>query len=221
VRDQNLGLVMAYPEWRRSCTRRVRCHPRSAQAHLRRHGREKAAGTRVVADDQVAAGRTQPREHRRGRRSSRWHKRFARRLADPLRVTAAEHDGASYRFGTEDFRIGYAAFLAKRKPGSSDADVADAKGHQRTQGLAGMHACSSSLQIVTRTTCGMMLADMGADVVKVEKLPRWDDARSYRTADQASQRRSDAQSQQARDRRLSKLLSARPRDPARGNNAMC
>jgi len=35
-------------------------------------------------------------------------------------------------------------------------------------------------QIMAGPTCGMMLADMGADVVKVEKLPGGDDARSYR-----------------------------------------
>jgi len=34
-------------------------------------------------------------------------------------------------------------------------------------------------QIMAGPTCGMMLADMGADVVKVEKLPGGDDARSY------------------------------------------
>jgi crotonobetainyl-CoA:carnitine CoA-transferase CaiB-like acyl-CoA transferase len=35
-------------------------------------------------------------------------------------------------------------------------------------------------QIMAGPTCGMMLADMGADVVKVEKLPGGDDARAYR-----------------------------------------
>jgi crotonobetainyl-CoA:carnitine CoA-transferase CaiB-like acyl-CoA transferase len=35
-------------------------------------------------------------------------------------------------------------------------------------------------QIMAGPTCGMMLADMGADVVKLEKLPGGDDARGYR-----------------------------------------
>lgn len=35
-------------------------------------------------------------------------------------------------------------------------------------------------QIMAGPTCGMMLADMGADVIKVEKLPHGDDARGYR-----------------------------------------
>lgn len=35
-------------------------------------------------------------------------------------------------------------------------------------------------QIMAGPTCGMMLADMGADVIKVEKLPGGDDSRAYR-----------------------------------------
>ena len=45
--------------------------------------------------------------------------------------------------------------------------------------LAGMRVLELT-QIMAGPTCGMLLADMGADVVKVEKLPGGDDARGYR-----------------------------------------
>ena len=45
--------------------------------------------------------------------------------------------------------------------------------------LAGMKVLEMA-QIMAGPTCGMLLADMGADVVKVEKLPGGDDSRSYR-----------------------------------------
>jgi len=45
--------------------------------------------------------------------------------------------------------------------------------------LAGMRVLELA-QIMAGPTCGMMLADMGADVIKVEKLPGGDDARAYR-----------------------------------------
>ncbi len=48
--------------------------------------------------------------------AARWHKKFARRLDDPRPLTAAEADECFDCFDTEDFRIGYAAFLAKVKP---------------------------------------------------------------------------------------------------------
>ena len=44
--------------------------------------------------------------------------------------------------------------------------------------LAGMRVLELA-QIMAGPTAGMMLADMGADVIKVEKLPGGDDARSY------------------------------------------
>lgn len=47
---------------------------------------------------------------------ARWHKKFARRLADPRPLTDAEYEESFACFGTEDFRIGYQAFLAKQKP---------------------------------------------------------------------------------------------------------
>lgn len=45
--------------------------------------------------------------------------------------------------------------------------------------LAGMKVLELS-QIMAGPTAGMMLADLGADVIKVEKLPGGDDSRSYR-----------------------------------------
>jgi crotonobetainyl-CoA:carnitine CoA-transferase CaiB-like acyl-CoA transferase len=48
----------------------------------------------------------------------------------------------------------------------------------RTGPLAGIKVIELA-QIMAGPTCGMLLADMGADVIKVEKLPGGDDTRSY------------------------------------------
>jgi crotonobetainyl-CoA:carnitine CoA-transferase CaiB-like acyl-CoA transferase len=59
---------------------------------------------------------------------------------------------------------------------------ADAKTLARpvhTGPLSGMRVLELA-QIMAGPTAGMMLADMGADVIKVEKLPGGDDSRSYR-----------------------------------------
>ena len=47
---------------------------------------------------------------------ARWHKKFMRRLKDPTPLTEEELDEGFACFGTEDFQIGYKAFLAKETP---------------------------------------------------------------------------------------------------------
>jgi len=74
--------------------------------------------TRVVPDDQVAA-EAQAAAQRIAAGAplvARWHKRFARRLRDPAPLSQAEIEEGYACFGSEDFRIGYQAFLAKITP---------------------------------------------------------------------------------------------------------
>ena len=80
--------------------------------------REKGLVTRVVADDQVAAEAraTAQRIAEGAPLVARWHKKFARRLAQGSPLTPQELDECFDCFDTEDFRIGYSAFLAKKKP---------------------------------------------------------------------------------------------------------
>jgi enoyl-CoA hydratase/carnithine racemase len=47
---------------------------------------------------------------------ARWHKRFVRRLADPAPLSDAELDEGFACFATDDYRIGYQAFLSKTTP---------------------------------------------------------------------------------------------------------
>jgi enoyl-CoA hydratase/carnithine racemase len=80
--------------------------------------KQKGLVSRVVADDRVeaealaAAGRIAAGAPL----VARWHKKFARRLADPRPLTEAERDEGYACFDTEDYRIGFKAFLAKSKP---------------------------------------------------------------------------------------------------------
>ena len=79
---------------------------------------EKRLVNRVVDDAEVLAqGQATARRIANGAPLvARWHKQFVRRLAQPQPLTAAEADEAYACFDTEDFRIGFQAFLAKTRP---------------------------------------------------------------------------------------------------------
>jgi enoyl-CoA hydratase/carnithine racemase len=73
---------------------------------------------RFVADADVAAevGSTARRISLGAPLVARWHKKFVNRMQQPTPITDAERDEAHLCFDTEDFRIGWKAFLAKAKP---------------------------------------------------------------------------------------------------------
>jgi enoyl-CoA hydratase/carnithine racemase len=119
---KNLGLVMAYAEM----APLVRLVGRAVALEILLEGRifdaaeakDKGLVTRVVPDDQVAAeARASAERIAEGAPLvARWHKKFAQRLTDGAPLTAREIDECFDCFDTEDFRIGYSAFLAKQKP---------------------------------------------------------------------------------------------------------
>jgi enoyl-CoA hydratase len=83
-----------------------------------REAKDKGLVTRVVPDGEVEAEAraTAQRIADGAPLVARWHKKFARRLRDAKPLSAAEYDEGFACFGTEDFQIGYRAFLAKAKP---------------------------------------------------------------------------------------------------------
>ena len=119
---KNLGLVMAYGEIGalislagRATAMEILLEGRVFDA---REAKDKGLVTRVVPDDKVEE-ETLMSARRIAEGAplvARWHKKFARRLADPTPLTDAEYDEGFDCFGTEDFRIGFRAFLAKAKP---------------------------------------------------------------------------------------------------------
>jgi enoyl-CoA hydratase len=119
---RNLGLVMGYGE----LGALIALCGRSTALEILLEGRvfgaqeakQKGLVTRVVPDARVEeeamdAARTIAEG---APLVARWHKKFARRLADPRPLTDAEYDEGFACFGTEDYKEGVAAFLAKRKP---------------------------------------------------------------------------------------------------------
>ena len=119
---KNLGLVMAYAEM----APLVRLVGPAVALEILLEGRifdareakDKGLVTRIVPDAEVAAEAraTAERIADGAPLVARWHKKFARRLAERTPLSAEELDECFDCFDTEDFRIGYAAFLAKQKP---------------------------------------------------------------------------------------------------------
>jgi len=119
---KNLGLVMAYGE----IGALISLAGRAAAMEILLEGRvfgaaeakEKGLVTRVVPDDRVESESlaAAARIAEGAPLVARWHKKFARRLSDPRPLAEGEYDEGFACFGTQDFRIGYQAFLAKKKP---------------------------------------------------------------------------------------------------------
>ena len=119
---KNLGLVMAYGELQGL----IELCGKAGALEIALEGRvfsaaeakDKGLVTRVVPDDKVEeeAYATARRIAEGAPLVARWHKKFINRLMDPKPLTPEEYDLSFACFGTEDYRIGREAFLAKKKP---------------------------------------------------------------------------------------------------------
>ena len=117
-----LGLVMAYPEISglrdlvgRATALEILLEGRVFGAA---DAKEKGLVNRIVPDAQVEAEAYDTARRIAGGAPlvARWHKKFLRRLEDPAPLSDAELDEGYACYGTEDFQIGYRAFLDKKKP---------------------------------------------------------------------------------------------------------
>jgi enoyl-CoA hydratase len=117
-----LGLVMAYAEIKclvdlvgESNALEILFEGRILTAS---EARNKGIVNRVVPDDQLdnEVTATVQRICDGAPLVARWHKKFVRRLRQGTPLSQAEIDEGFACFGTEDFQIGYKAFLAKQKP---------------------------------------------------------------------------------------------------------
>jgi len=117
-----LGLVVGYGEMAALIALVGRATALEILLEGRVFGAEEAKAkglvNRIVADDQVEteALAAAARIAAGAPLVARWHKKFARRLADPRPLAEAERDEGYACFDTEDYRIGFKAFLAKQKP---------------------------------------------------------------------------------------------------------
>ena len=203
--------------WRRSCgssapPSRSRSCSRAASSTRRKRSR-RGSSRASSPDDQVAQRGARHRAAHRRRRAA------GRALAQEVRATArgpaTDHRRRARRgfdcFDTEDFREGYAAFLAKRKPKFS----AERTGTRHIAGRSRVCACSSS----RRSWRGPRAAyarghgrgrDQGREAAGRRRLARLPRAARQRRLGAVP----DAQSQQARHR-------ARPQVAARTRRSCC
>lgn len=122
VPSNRIGLVLAHAEIQGL----LEVVGRAATLEILLEGRifgaedAKAMGlvNRVVADAEVEAEAyaTAKRIAQGAPLVNRWHKKFVNRLSDPAPLTPEERDEGFACYGTEDYRTGYQAFLAKTKP---------------------------------------------------------------------------------------------------------
>jgi enoyl-CoA hydratase/carnithine racemase len=119
---KNLGLVMAFGELKglidlvgRAVALEIVFEGRVFGAQ---EAKDKGLVNRVVPDDRVddEVAATAQRIAAGAPLVHRWHKKFARRLADPRPLTPEEYDESFACFDTEDYQIGSRAFLDKKKP---------------------------------------------------------------------------------------------------------
>ncbi len=119
---KNLGLVMAYSEMApianlvgSSKALEILLEGRifDAEEALRIGLVSRIVPDGMVAEESMAAAR---RVASGAPLVARWHKKFARRLADSTPLTDQEQDECFDCFDSEDFRIGYRAFLDKKPP---------------------------------------------------------------------------------------------------------
>jgi enoyl-CoA hydratase/carnithine racemase len=119
---QRLGITMPYPEI--AALVELVGHATALEILLEgrlfdaREAYEKRLVSRVVPDAALAEEvRATARRIADGAPLvHRWHKKFVRRLLDPTPLAAEELAESYAACGTEDYRTGIAAFLAKEKP---------------------------------------------------------------------------------------------------------
>ena len=116
-----LGLVVSYEELGglvalagKAGTLEILLEGKVFGAH---EAKDKGLVNRFVADADVAAevAAAARRVAQGAPLVARWHKKFINRMLQPAPLTAAERDEAHLCFDTEDFRIGWKAFLAKER----------------------------------------------------------------------------------------------------------